>query len=37
MIEAVSCEMLSEVEQKAQKYDIIGIDEGQFFDDVVEF
>lgn len=37
MIEAVSCEMLSEVEQKAQKYDIIGIDEGQFFDDIVEF
>lgn len=37
MIEAVSCEILAEVEEKAEDYDILGIDEGQFFEDIVEF
>ena len=37
MIEAISCTLLSEVEDKVSHYDVIGIDEGQFFDDIVEF
>lgn len=37
MIEAVSCVSLSEIEEKAIDFDIIGIDEGQFFEEIVEF
>jgi len=37
MIEAVSCTNLLDVEEKALDYDIIGIDEGQFFENLVEF
>lgn len=37
MIEAVSCKSLSEVEEMASQFDIIGIDEGQFFEEIVEF
>ena len=37
MIEAVTCLNLSEVEDKALDFDIIGIDEGQFFEEIVEF
>lgn len=37
MIEAVSCVSLSEIEEKAVDFDIIGIDEGQFFEEIVEF
>ena len=36
-IEAVSCENINDIEEIAKKYEIIGIDEGQFFDDIVEF
>ena len=34
---AVSCKMLSELDQMWRNYDVIGIDEGQFFEDVVQF
>ena len=37
MIEAVSCEDIMEVKERALDFDIIGIDEGQFFENVVEF
>ena len=37
MIEAITCLNLSEVEDKALDFDIIGIDEGQFFEEIVEF
>jgi thymidine kinase len=37
MIEAVSCENLFDIQDKALDYDIIGIDEGQFFEGIVEF
>ena len=37
MLEAISCTLLSEVHDKVSKYDVIGIDEGQFFEDIVEF
>lgn len=37
MIEAVSCDRLMDVQEKALDFDIIGIDEGQFFEDIVEF
>ena len=36
-IEAISCNELSEVEHEADNFDIIGIDEGQFFTDIVNF
>jgi thymidine kinase len=36
MIDAVSWEKLTDVIEKAEEYDIIGIDEGQFFEDIVE-
>lgn len=36
-IEAVSCENMFEVEEKAMEFDVIGIDEGQFFEDIVDF
>eukprot|EP00048_Salpingoeca_helianthica_P017586 m.238016 g.238016 ORF g.238016 m.238016 type:complete len:215 (-) comp21530_c0_seq1:292-936(-) len=35
--EAVACSRLSEVQELAMKYGVIGIDEGQFFPDVVPF
>mmetsp|Transcript_38459 Transcript_38459/g.44074 ORF Transcript_38459/g.44074 Transcript_38459/m.44074 type:complete len:146 (+) Transcript_38459:15-452(+) len=37
MIEAVSCKNLTEIEDKAIDFDVIGIDEGQFFPEIVEF
>ena len=37
MIEAVSCKDLLDVQQKAEEFEIIGIDEGQFFDNLVVF
>ncbi|KAJ6253712.1 thymidine kinase [Anaeramoeba flamelloides] len=38
MMDAVPCTgKLSEVEDKVKDYDVIGIDEGQFFEDIVEF
>jgi thymidine kinase len=37
MIEAVSCTNLLDIQEKALDYDIIGIDEGQFFENLVEF
>ncbi|KAJ6235924.1 thymidine kinase [Anaeramoeba flamelloides] len=38
MMDAVPCTgKLFEVEDKVKDYDVIGIDEGQFFEDVVEF
>lgn len=37
MIEAVSATKLSEIGERFKKFDVIGIDEGQFFEDVVEF
>mmetsp|Transcript_25099 Transcript_25099/g.27854 ORF Transcript_25099/g.27854 Transcript_25099/m.27854 type:complete len:174 (-) Transcript_25099:102-623(-) len=35
--DAISCNELSEIELNAKHYDVIGIDEGQFFDDIAEF
>lgn len=37
MIEAVSWENLADVQEKAQDFDIIGIDEGQFYIGLVDF
>ncbi|KAJ3449675.1 thymidine kinase cytosolic [Anaeramoeba flamelloides] len=38
MMDAVPCAgKLSKVEDKVKDYDVIGIDEGQFFEDIVEF
>eukprot|EP00043_Microstomoeca_roanoka_P008601 m.82725 g.82725 ORF g.82725 m.82725 type:complete len:253 (-) comp14314_c2_seq1:39-797(-) len=34
---AVCCSKLSEVEEKAKEFDVLGIDEGQFFPDIVDF
>eukprot|EP00761_Pharyngomonas_kirbyi_P013555 gb/GECH01013584.1/.p1 GENE.gb/GECH01013584.1/~~gb/GECH01013584.1/.p1 ORF type:complete len:220 (+),score=44.22 gb/GECH01013584.1/:1-660(+) len=34
---ALPCDQLSETEEIMNKYDVIGIDEGQFFPDVVDF
>ena len=36
-LKAISTETLSEIDDKAKTYDVIGIDEGQFFSDIVEF
>ena len=36
MIEAIPCSTISEVEHLLDNYDIIGVDEGQFFSDIVE-
>ena len=36
-IEAVSCESLLDVEDKCHDFEVIGIDEGQFFSEIVEF
>ncbi|MES1920331.1 hypothetical protein MHBO_002011 [Bonamia ostreae] len=36
-LEAVSCTNLGEAEKSSAGYDVIGIDEGQFFPDIVEF
>eukprot|EP00794_Sanderia_malayensis_P009277 gene9277-10255_t len=35
--EAISCTSLDDVENKIYNYDVVGIDEGQFFGDVVKF
>ncbi|CAB4045302.1 Thymidine kinase, cytosolic, partial [Paramuricea clavata] len=34
---AVPCHKLSNIKKQAMNYNIIGIDEGQFFSDIVEF
>lgn len=34
---AIACKTLSELEDSWRHFDVIGIDEGQFFDDVVNF
>ena len=36
MIEAIPCSSMSEVGHVLENYDIIGVDEGQFFHDIVE-
>lgn len=36
-IEAIPCEHLSDVDEQVQNYDVICIDEGQFYDDAPEF
>ena len=35
--DAISCNELGEIELNAKHYDVIGIDEGQFFEDIHEF
>jgi len=37
MMEAIPVSILSSIEEKASKYQVIGIDEGQFFPDLIEF
>jgi len=37
VLPAVSCEVLADLQSEALKHDIIGIDEGQFFPDIVPF
>ena len=37
MTTGISATELNEIKQKAKKYGVIGIDEGQFFPDIVEF
>ena len=37
MIEAIPCSAMAEVGHELENYDIIGVDEGQFFPDIVEF
>ena len=37
MIPAISCQKLSEVDSKVQNADVIGIDEGQFYPDLLPF
>ena len=34
MMEAIPCVELEEIKELYQKYDVIGVDEGQFFPDV---
>ena len=34
---AVACKKLSDLKEEWLKFEVIGIDEGQFFDDIVEF
>lgn len=34
---AVACKKLKEVKEYWREFDVIGIDEGQFFEDIVEF
>ena len=34
---AVACEKLAEIKEIWKEFDVIGIDEGQFFSDIVEF
>ena len=36
-LEALPTKMLAEVEPEAMKYDVIAIDEGQFYPDIVEY
>ena len=37
MTEAKACKCLSELEESYKNFDVIGIDEGQFFKDVINF
>lgn len=34
---AIACKKLDEVKDNWKKFDVLGIDEGQFFEDIVEF
>ncbi|CAI2380828.1 unnamed protein product [Moneuplotes crassus] len=36
-MDAISCNELAEVSLNAEYYDVIGVDEGQFFEDIAEF
>ncbi|XP_015771762.1 PREDICTED: thymidine kinase, cytosolic-like [Acropora digitifera] len=36
-LRASSCSVLEDIKEKAQDYSVIGIDEGQFFPDIVQF
>ena len=36
-LEAFSCDLLFDKQQEACHYDVIGIDEGQFFSDIIQF
>lgn len=36
-LEAISCKRLFEKQQEVVNYDVIGIDEGQFFEDIIPF
>ena len=36
-LEAISCDNLLEKTQEASNFDVIGIDEGQFFGDIIQF
>ena len=37
MIKAISCTNLYDIFDEVWDYEVIGIDEGQFFDDIIEF
>ena len=37
MIKAIACTQLYDVAEQVKDFEVIGIDEGQFFDDIIEF
>ena len=36
-LEAIACDLLFEKQHEADRHDVIGIDEGQFFSDIIEY